>query len=64
MGQQDELEVLDAHPLLTQAALQRRQSGVVARTGVHQRQRLALQQPGVDRADVGERERDGGDVTT
>ena len=58
MGAQDELDVLDAHALSPQAGLERGQRLVVAWTGVDQRERVAPQQPGVDRADVRQGERD------
>ena len=53
---QHELEVLEPHAGAAQAGLERGQRLVVARARVDQRQRVAPQQPGVDRADVRERE--------
>jgi hypothetical protein len=58
VGDQDELDVLQADSGARQARFERRQRLVVARAGVDQRQRVAPQQPGVDRAHVGEGERD------
>ena len=59
MRGEHELDVLEAHAFAPQAVLQRRQRRVVARPGVHERQGLAAEEPGVDRADVRQRERDG-----
>jgi hypothetical protein len=56
---EQQLDVLDAQPLLAQARLERRERVVVARPRVDQRDRIAAQQPGVDRPDVGQRKGDG-----
>ena len=58
--QQDELEVLERAPASAQARLERGQRLVRARAGVDERQRVAAQQPCVDRADVRQRERGSG----
>ena len=59
---EDELDVLDPHAGAAQPGLERRERVVGVRAGVHQRQRVAAQQPGVDRADVRQRDWDLDDV--
>ena len=58
VGDEHQLDVLQSHAGAAQAGLERGQRRVVARARVDQRERVADQQPGVDRADVRERERD------
>jgi hypothetical protein len=55
---QDELDVLHADAGCHQTRFERGQRLVVAWAGVDQGQRVAAQQPGVDRPDVRERKRD------
>ena len=50
-------------PARRKACLERRERLVVARARVDQRQRVAAQQPGVDRADVRKRDRDRNEVS-
>ena len=62
MRQQDELHVLDPRAGAAQPRLERREGVVGVRAGVHQGQRVAAQQPGVDRSDVRQRDWDLDDV--
>jgi hypothetical protein len=52
VGDQDQLEVLDADARAAEPRLERREGTVPVGAGVDQRQRLAPEQPGIDRADV------------
>jgi hypothetical protein len=62
VGGEHELDVLDAQSESVQAGLERRQRLVRARGRVEERERIAAQQPGVDRADVRQRDGDLDDV--
>ena len=59
----DELDVLERVPCAAELLLERRERLVVRRAGVDERQRLAQEQPDVDRAEVRNRHRDLGDIT-
>ena len=63
MGDHDELDVLERVTVLGQLLLERRERLVVRRAGVDDRQRLAREQPDVDRAEVRHRHRDLRDLT-
>ena len=53
-----QLDVLDTQSLGSQAVLESRQCGRVAQAGVDQREWVAEDNPGIDRPDMGERQRD------
>ena len=59
MGAEHELDVLEARSFLTQPGAERRESLLVRRAGVNEREGLPTQQPRIHRPDVSERERDG-----
>ena len=61
--EQQQLDVLDGEPVLPEPLLERRQRLVALRARVHERQRLAPEQPEIHRSQIGDRdEKLGGSV--